>query len=872
MAPKKRQAKASIRKKRILGVLGAPIYDSDEDEDWKPNDQSSIKFEPIFESRQLRQERREQAVQPAHCETGLEDVPLSLRRRKAQNRSGICDTTRVAEQTDTGLPHHPPDERKRRKRGEETRALSTSTHARSTSVGEAAAPGARLDWSCLTEPLLVAVLRHACAVSALPTAASAACVCRHWRDVCKNLEETVKAAAAAAAAVALVEAEEEAEAAAAEAAAAARSAAMAVAAAKSVSALRDVMGDEASMTTTDASTTTAAAWMELGGGVGSSGRSPCGGAGNLWSCLDVRSQPSIHFTNEVVHRGLASGRWSQVQTLKLRTCTGLTPDGLLALIGGCPGLTCLELCQCESLVKIESMRAVLSSLPRLRVLDLSHNAVGVMDHLLKLALAPRHRPHQQQQQQEQQGRQQVVKASARGEGSAAGAGGRSSRSAADGNISGPSMLPCPLQVLRVRGCARLGPAALRALSPSVPYVTFPSQQQQQQLPPDDGVAGAPAEPMLIPLFVHLTELDLTGSGSLTSGGLLSVEKLQAAAPNLRVLRLDATASAQHSGLRLAPEPESPGPGFPRLRLCELGLSRIDQGMEQHLSRRQGCTVNMLRRLVGGSPRLRVLDVSGTQSIEDKRLLDSLEADVEADTAAETRAAAAAAAESAAMAVYMRPGRDDRPTGLFKMFPNDPEVTELRMARSMQSLGPALQPVLVGPLQVLRARKSVLATDAGLHALAARFGGTLRVMDVSESSHVTDAGLLHVALNCTALTALDVSSTLITNFGVRVLMALRYAGSEARMAKAGSVSEADDMRPSGSSGTATAMKEAAISRHAPVVHNLVSDDDDEGEEVDGVGTRHLRDLNINSCRGVDRSTRHAAAMGLDTLWRALNHNR
>ncbi|GIL53340.1 hypothetical protein Vafri_8964, partial [Volvox africanus] len=459
-------------------------------------------------------------------------------------------TTGHEQKTNTDLPNHSRDERKRRKRGEGAQAQITSTHARSTSAGEAAAPDALQDWSCLTEPLLVAVLRRACAVSALPTAASAACVCRHWRDVCKNLEEAVKAAAAAAAAVAEVEAAEEAEAAAAEAAAAARSAAMAVAAAKSVSALRDVMGAEAPTIVTDASTTTAAAWLARGGGGGgggSSGRSPCGGAGSLWSCLDVRCQPSIDLSNEVVQRGLASGRWSQVRTLKLRTCTGLTPDGLVALTGGCPGLTCLELSQCESLVKLEAMRAVLSSLPRLRVLDMSHNATGVMDHVVKLALAPRLRPHnQQQQEQEQQGQQQVVKANARGEGSAAGAGGASSRSTVDGDISGPSMLPCPLQVLRVRGCARLGPATLRALSPSVPYVKFPSQQQQQQ--PDDGVAGAPAEPLLIPLLVHLTELDLTGSGSLTTGGLLHVEKLQAAAPNMRVLRLDATASAQHSGM------------------------------------------------------------------------------------------------------------------------------------------------------------------------------------------------------------------------------------------------------------------------------------------------------------------------------------
>ncbi|GIL83055.1 hypothetical protein Vretifemale_11860 [Volvox reticuliferus] len=176
-----------------------------------------------------------------------------------------------------------------------------------------AAPDARdRDWSCLTEPILVAVLRRACAVSALPTAATAACVCRHWRDVCKNLEEEVKAAAEAAAAIADMEAAVEGEAAAAEAAAAARSAAMAVAAATAASALCNVMDTDAPITATDDdSTAAAAAWPARDGG-GGSGRSPCSGAGSLWFCLNVRSRPSIRFTNEVVHKGLASRRWSQV--------------------------------------------------------------------------------------------------------------------------------------------------------------------------------------------------------------------------------------------------------------------------------------------------------------------------------------------------------------------------------------------------------------------------------------------------------------------------------------------------------------------------------------------------------------------------------
>ncbi|PNW81158.1 hypothetical protein CHLRE_07g344702v5 [Chlamydomonas reinhardtii] len=515
-------------------------------------------------------------------------------------------------------------------------------------------------------------------------------------------------------------------------------------------------------------------------------------------------------------------------------------------------------------------------------------------------------------------------------------------------------------------------AGLKALTPADPYVTLPphlasetaataSHHQHPQGPP----SRAALPPLRrVPLLLHLTELDLSGAGARSPALVqfpVAIERLQAAAPNLRLLRLDAVGSATYfRGLELGPAPATLGPGFPRLRVCELGLSRATSTQDQTPVQRRGSTLELLRRTVGGSPALRCLDVSGAMGLLDQTaiqvaVLDSASpsiaaftrgvlqqdggpdvaaafgaaraagawvrrqgdgradddengedeereallaataaADVlEAAEAALLRASGAATgtasgsgAAAAATATASRGGASAAGRGAVHGAPAS--TLNLRMPgdgdcrlRLCASLRPALRAALVGPLRELRASRSVLASDAGLHGLARLLGGTLQVLDVSESTHVTDAGLLHVAYGCTALRSLDVSATGITDWGVRRLMALagppplQQQGQRAGGAAAGAAGAA----VSGS----WAGQQVVRRRRRQGVIDLVSDSggDDEDEDVQagcgggalggnavsagaGVGCRRLTYLDISKCRGVDRATRHAAAEGLQQL--------
>lgn len=58
-------------------------------------------------------------------------------------------------------------------------------------------------------------------------------------------------------------------------------------------------------------------------------------------------------------------------------------------------------------------------------------------------------------------------------------------------------------------------------------------------------------------------------------------------------------------------------------------------------------------------------------------------------------------------------------------PRGAEALELR-SRLSQTLGTAVRQALPGAVRVLRASRSLLASDAGLHALSAGWGGTLEV--------------------------------------------------------------------------------------------------------------------------------------------------
>ncbi|KAG2434631.1 hypothetical protein HXX76_007525 [Chlamydomonas incerta] len=560
---------------------------------------------------------------------------------------------------------------------------------------------------------------------------------------------------------------------------------------------------------------------------------------------------------------------------------------------------------------------------------------------------------------------------------------------------------------------------LKALTPADPFVTLPplpasdastsqshAQHQQQQPQPHTQQPDAGSVPRRVPLLLHLTELDLSGAGARSPALVqfpVAIERLQAAAPNLRLLRLDAVGSAAYfSGLELGPAPTTPGPGFPRLRVCELGLSRATSAQDLTPVQRRGSTLELLRRTVGGSPELRYLDISGAMSIQDDRgaVHDAARAvhdadnggfaraaqrrvgrDGEADdddeeleqaereallaatAAAAVLAAAEAALQLASGGAAAAPAGRGAATGRGRgaggagagsssgcagggpamaaraefaaavtaaataaaataaaaaaaATTAAPRVAPARMDISSHDveplfrlrlcLGPALRTALVGPLRELRASRSLLASDGGLHVLAQALGRTLQVLDVSESTLVTDAGLLHVAYGCPALRSLDVSATGITDWGVRRLVAL--AGPPAADVAAAAAHRVQGQQPQaggaavGAAGAAAAAagseegagagQQARGRRRGPGVIDLVSDsggddDDEEGEEVHGggafaalggkdlsagggvgVGCRRLSYLDISKCRGVDRATRHAAAEGLQQLRRQL----
>jgi hypothetical protein len=156
---------------------------------------------------------------------------------------------------------------------------------------------------------------------ASPRTRAAACVCRHWRDVCRDLETRAKLAAAAAASRAGHEAAAEAS----------------VAAARALRACGSTAAAAFHSGTPTAAATTAPPAVATGPAPeGRRGGGPQGAStdasGGLWGCLDVRSRPSVRFEDAVVHAGLASRRWTQVragagEAVVCERCTG-PADGL----------------------------------------------------------------------------------------------------------------------------------------------------------------------------------------------------------------------------------------------------------------------------------------------------------------------------------------------------------------------------------------------------------------------------------------------------------------------------------------------------------------------------------------------------------------
>lgn len=155
----------------------------------------------------------------------------------------------------------------------------------------------------------------------LHVCAAVACVNRHWRVVCRDLEADALAAAPASTAAAS--------------ALAARAAAAAAAALGAAA----VGGPRQAVTSATADDSVGGVGGANGAlpdgaggaavGEGGADESPAGGGGGeegggeggmvgLWGCMNLRSRPGVKFSDAVMRRGLASGRWRQVRACDVR--------------------------------------------------------------------------------------------------------------------------------------------------------------------------------------------------------------------------------------------------------------------------------------------------------------------------------------------------------------------------------------------------------------------------------------------------------------------------------------------------------------------------------------------------------------------------
>ncbi len=130
--------------------------------------------------------------------------------------------------------------------------------------------------------------------------------------------------------------------------------------------------------------------------------------------------------------------------------------------------------------------------------------------------------------------------------------------------------------------------------------------------------------------------------------------------------------------------------------------------------------------------------------------------------------------------------------------------------------------------------------------------------MSESAHVTDRGVRHLSY-CARLTSLDLSSTAVTEAGLRAMLGPMLLGGMGdgeggRVGAGGSGEGRGGLRDCGGVGEEEAEAAAAAGGRQGQV-----------ERWRGLALRHL---DINSCRGVDRGVRHAGALGVRQLCAAL----
>lgn len=130
--------------------------------------------------------------------------------------------------------------------------------------------------------------------------------------------------------------------------------------------------------------------------------------------------------------------------------------------------------------------------------------------------------------------------------------------------------------------------------------------------------------------------------------------------------------------------------------------------------------------------------------------------------------------------------------------------------------------------------------------------------MSESAHVTDRGVRYLSA-CGRLTSLDLSSTAVTEAGLRAMLGPMLGVGDA--AGAGGHVGVRDSGADSSGGEEEETNAAGAGGRTGVQQGQ--------RRGRGKGrVLALRHLDISSCRGVDRGVRHAGALGVRQLCEAL----
>uniref|UniRef100_A0A383W243 Uncharacterized protein n=1 Tax=Tetradesmus obliquus TaxID=3088 RepID=A0A383W243_TETOB len=269
-----------------------------------------------------------------------------------------------------------------------------------------------------------------------------------------------------------------------------------------------------------------------------------------------------------------------------------------------------------------------------------------------------------------------------------------------------------------------------------------AQQQQQQQQPR---AAAPCS-SLGPAFPALLELDLSCSCSAIGGGIeLHLEGLQAAMPLLRVLKLSGLGGFY--GFNATARNAASLPGFPHLHTLHIGCAMLQLPSGLLRSGTSYVTDACLLSMAGKSPNLEDMDISGAHVSQQglTALAVALWAagggsssKVDAPDPSPSSAAAAAAATAAAGDAA-----------------DQPEEAKVRGCLPLKRL--------------YINRCSKLACDEGLILIGQLAAGSLQELVVRNAGATVGDDGLRGLLGCSSLTTLDITSSSVTEEGLRELL-------------------------------------------------------------------------------------------------------